>query len=104
MTEPKKRTIKGSATLRNAWDTAEFEAADIGAIKAMVAGTANEHQQQRVVEWLRRASGLGEMSFRPGPSGDRETAFAEGKRFVGMQFFTLALATLPPRESSNAAP
>ena len=101
-----KRTIKGTAELPPPWDTAEFEPADIGAIKALIDGRAEPHQQQRVVVWLRKATGMDSLAFRPGgEDGRRSTDFAEGKRFVGLQFFTLARAVLPPQgEASNAAP
>ncbi len=100
-----KRTIKGTAELPNVCDTADFDPGDIGAIKALIDGRAEPHQQQRVVVWLRKACGMDALSFRPGgEDGRRSTDFAEGKRFVGLQFFTLARTVLPDGESSNAAP
>lgn len=95
--------IKGRASLPEPWEPVEVDKADISAIKAVYAGTADEHQQRRLVDWLMRATGINEMEFRPGPDGERATAFAGGKRFVGQQFFTLAKAVLSA-SSSNAAP
>jgi hypothetical protein len=80
----------GQAHLPPPWAPTVAEPADISAIKALVAGNANEAQQLRAVEWLKRATAVGELEFRP--DSDRATAFAAGKRFVAIQFFTLAQA------------
>jgi hypothetical protein len=56
------------------------------AIKALATGTANAGQQKRALDWIiTKACGTYDMSFRPGADGERETAFAEGKRHVGLQ-------------------
>ena len=68
------------------WLPASYEPADTGAIKALQAGNANEGQQQRALAWIiNTLCGTYDLSFRPGEGGERETAFAEGKRFVGLQ-------------------
>ncbi len=90
---PKKKGIEGTTDLDPPWQPTQVIPADIGAIKALVAGTATEYQQQLVVAFLMRATGINEMEFRP--EGDRASTFASGKRFVGMQFFQLAKAVLP---------
>ena len=87
-----KRIITGKPNLAPPYQPIECDPADIGAIKALCAGVANDAQQLRFVAWMQRATAVGEMSYRP---DDRDTAFAEGKRFVGIQFFTLAKAVLP---------
>jgi hypothetical protein len=54
------------------------------ALKCLSKGIANEHQQVVAVKWI--VEELCEtygMSYRP--DSERDTAFAEGKRFVGMQ-------------------
>lgn len=89
----KRRVIKGAADTRAPWDPVETDMAELGAIKALMAGTASEYQQGLIVKWLQRATAVGEMSYRP--SSDRDSAFAEGKRFVGLQFFTLAKTASP---------
>lgn len=67
-----------------------YEKADVMAFKALAAGNANEHQQKRVLDWIiYQASGYYEISFRPGYGGDRDTAFSEGRRFVGQQVVKL---------------
>lgn len=57
---------------------------DVIAMLALKAGTADEHQQKRILALL--INNLCEtygLSYRPGdPDG---TSFAEGKRFVGLQ-------------------
>lgn len=57
------------------------------AIQALARGIASGEQQRRAIAWIiERASGTYEMSYRPGGSeGDRDTVFAEGRRFVGNQ-------------------
>ena len=60
-----------------------YELTDIGAIKALSTGTANEGQQQRALRWIIEVvCGTYDLSYRP--TSDRETVFAEGRRFVGL--------------------
>lgn len=70
-----------------AWLPAAYAAADLEAVQACSQGIANEHQQKRAIDWLiNSVSGTYELSFRSdADGGERETAFAEGRRFVGMQ-------------------
>lgn len=70
------------------WFPAPYDpdGADTMAIKAVASGTANAGQQKRALDWIINAvCATYDLSFRPGESGDRETAFAEGKRHVGLQ-------------------
>lgn len=53
------------------------------ALKAMNEGAASETQQKLVLRELLNLSGYYDLSYRP--DSDRDTAFAEGKRFVGAQ-------------------
>lgn len=57
------------------------------AFKALATGTANEGQQKTALDWLINiAAGTYELSYRSDTDGgERETAFAEGRRFVGLQ-------------------
>jgi len=67
-----------------AWHPAPYELADIAAIKGLAGGTATPEQQQRALRWLiETVCCTYELSFRP--NSDRDTAFAEGRRFVGLQ-------------------
>lgn len=68
--------------------------AQVFAVKAIADGTANDFQQKAFFRWLlMEVCAVGNMSFRPGSGGDRETAFAEGKRFVGLEVARLQLMT-----------
>lgn len=56
----------------------------MNAIKGLAAGTASPEQQQRALKWIiEQACATYDLSYRP--DSDRETAFAEGRRFVGLQ-------------------
>lgn len=64
----------------------DCDKADAAALQAMRRGEATPDQQIRAMEWIvGTASMRNGMSFYPGPDGDRDTAFAEGRRFVGNQ-------------------
>lgn len=69
------------------WRPPEYDDADAAALQALARGTANADQQKRALAWvIERAAATYEMTYRPGgPDGDRDTAFAEGRRFVGNQ-------------------
>lgn len=104
MTEPKakpKPKVIGQTNTSAPWQPVEIQPADVYAIKALVAGTATEAQQHRIVDWLQRATAVGEMSYRP--LSDRDSVFAEGKRFIGLQFFTLAKAVMPTGKPQSSA-
>ena len=67
---------------------AEWSEHDAYAIKALVTGTANEGQQKRAINWIISAAAKTyDVSF--SPVSDRETSFAEGRRFVGLQVVKL---------------
>lgn len=80
----------------NAWVPPLYEPADIEAIRAVAKGEADPAQQARAMQWIiNAAAGTYELSFRSDAhGGDRETAFAEGRRFVGMQ--VVKLINMPP--------
>lgn len=67
---------------------APFTPLIVGAIKALQRGQATEHQQVSLFDWLlKNAAGIGDQSFRAGDP--YATAFAEGRRFVGIQMMML---------------
>ena len=73
---------------RQPWEVPpSIDDADIFAIQALARGIANEGQQRRAYEFI--VDGLCEtdrISFTPGGDhGARVTAFAEGKRWIGLQ-------------------
>jgi hypothetical protein len=53
------------------------------ALKAMSEGKASDEQQKMILRELMNLTGYYDLSYRP--ESDRDTAFAEGKRFVGAQ-------------------
>lgn len=63
-----------------------WELADANAIKALVRGDANSVQQQRAIDFIIRMARTYDLSYFP---SDRDTAFAEGSRFVGLQIVKL---------------
>ena len=72
------------------WKPPDWELPDACAMQALERGDASADQQRRVLKWIiEQASGTYAMSYRPGESGDRDTAFAEGRRFVGLQIVKL---------------
>lgn len=74
---------------KHPWEPSEYSEEVIYAIRAMRDGTALPHQQQLAWKWLMfvtaAGDGFDDLSFRPGSDGPRETDFAEGKRYVGLQ-------------------
>ncbi len=72
------------------WQPVEYDEADHRAVIAISQGVAAADQQRRAYEWIVFASGFEDMSFRPGGlEGQRETDFAEGRKFVGRQIVKL---------------
>jgi len=73
------------------WLPVAYDKADAAAIQALRRGEATAGQQLRAIEFIVEViCARNDMSFRPGPEGDRDTAFAEGRRFVGNQIVKLA--------------
>ena len=76
------------------WEPPLYDDADIYAIRALVAGTANEGQQRRALAWIVNAAcGTYDQPFRPGTDGVTATAFACGRQFVGQQIVKLSKLT-----------
>lgn len=71
------------------WIPPEYEVEDAHAVQAVMYGRASEDQQKRAMAFiLNQVCGTYDLSYRP--SSDRDSAFAEGKRFVGLQMVKLA--------------
>jgi len=73
------------------WLPPAYENADVAAIQALARGAATADQQKRALAWvIEQAADTYGMSYRPGGvEGDRDTVFAEGRRFVGNQVVKL---------------
>ncbi|BES72168.1 hypothetical protein RE428_31860 [Marinobacter nanhaiticus D15-8W] len=66
----------------------EWEPADVRAIQSLASGEATPDMQKRALDFLiNKACLTYDLSYRPG--SDRETTFAEGRRFVGLQIVKL---------------
>lgn len=66
----------------------EWTKADIYALQALATGTASEDQQKRALKYIvENVCQTYQPSYRP--EGDRETAFAEGRRAVGLRLIAL---------------
>ena len=65
-----------------------FNMATVHALRGMLAGTANEHQQKMALDWIiERACRARSMSYVKGDV--HETAFNEGRRFAGHEIVRL---------------
>lgn len=71
------------------------------ALKGLSSGTANDAQQKAAIKWVvEELCRTYDLSYRP--SGDRDTVFAEGKRFVGLMLVReINLDTKLLRSNSN---
>lgn len=83
------------------WLPVAYERHDVVAWQALQAGKADAAQQKTVIEWLKRASGVYEMTYFPGPDGARNSDFAQGKRFVGLQIVKMMLLNPGMVKASN---
>lgn len=87
MTVKKTPTKSSPKILLQGWPLAvdafpEFEPKHVGAAKAFKTGTASPHQQQLLWNYLMMdICKVGALSFRSG--SDRDSAFADGKKYVG---------------------
>jgi hypothetical protein len=62
----------------------DYTEAEIQALRAVHRGEADARQQRLLCDYLIRAAGTHDTSYRPGDA--HATAFAEGKRWVGTTF------------------
>ena len=61
---------------------AEYQAADVTAIQQLERGEAGPDMQKRALAWIiNEAAKTYDLSYHP--ESDRDTSFAEGKRYVG---------------------
>lgn len=84
------------------WRPFDWEPADVAAIQALARGDATPDQQKRALDWIITSAGTYDLSYRP--NSDRDTAFAEGKRHVGLQIVTklkLNLAAIRQAKSTQ---
>jgi hypothetical protein len=79
------------------WAPPVYDDDVIYAVRALAHGIANKGQQERVWAYLMFVCGVDDLEFRPDNlGGDRASAFAAGKRFVGLMFRKMFLPELTP--------
>lgn len=63
-----------------------LDTGDITALHACWSGTADAQTQRRALLAIHKIASTGDMSYRPNDlGGERDSVFAEGKRYVGLQ-------------------
>lgn len=68
----------------------EWDIPTISAVQALNRGEATPEQQKMFLQWVvNHAAATYDQSFQE--EGDRETAFASGRRFVGLQIVKLSV-------------
>ena len=82
------------ASKADPWNEPQIVKADVIALQHVAAGKGSELHQKRVIDLLiNKLAATYDLSFRPEEhGGERATAFAEGKRFVGLQVVKLLKA------------
>lgn len=67
------------------WAPAPYDPADARAIQDLEQGKATPEQQKRALKWIiESVSGTYDVTYWPGEDGERNTSFANGKRYVGL--------------------
>jgi len=88
LSEPVRRKTRTVGPSREPWTPYIPSKSEAFAVKAVVSGKADEEQQKVFMAFFNRLSGVGDLEFRP--ESERASAFASGKRFVGMQLHRIA--------------
>lgn len=75
------------------WMPPIWDKPEISAVQALIRGDATADQQQRFMRFLvNSVCATYDLSFRP--ESERATAFAEGRRFVGLQIVKMQIINL----------
>ncbi len=83
-----------------AWSPPPYHDAEHIAIHALARGEADPHQQKLALDWIiERACATYDQSYRP--ESERETVFAEGRRFVGLQVVKLTNFKPKPKRTKD---
>ena len=76
---------------------------ELNAMYALSRGEATQEQQLLAWGWIIGAlCRFHDVSYRPGADGDRDTAFAEGRRFVAAQMIHMTRVNPSLLENDNA--
>lgn len=77
------------------WTPVSYTAYNVRCIQALARGDADERMQKDALDWvIKTVAGTYDMSYRP--ESDRDTCFAEGRRFVGTQLVKM-LSLIPSK-------
>lgn len=89
--QPRSKSKGPAVKAPQAWHPVAWDEHQALAIQAVMDGNASSEQQKTAMRWIiEDACGTYDLSFRPGPGGDRDTVLAEGRRFVGLQIVKLS--------------
>jgi len=94
---------------KHPWLPPDHDDATVYAVRALAEGIANDSQQKLAWRYLMYVTGASEefadLSYRPdSEGGSRDTAFAEGKRFVGLMIRKLLRGEFTPKPQSTETP
>lgn len=77
--QPKRNPVAENAP----WKPCAYGQEEVGALQALVRGNAAPHQQKLAIDWIINvAAGTYDAHYFP---GERDTAFALGRAYVGQQ-------------------
>lgn len=78
-----------------AWQPATYTARQVDALRAVYAGEADPHQQRVALSWIiEECAQTYDIAFRSdADGGERETAFALGRQYVGREMVKLINAS-----------
>lgn len=100
MTAPVKRGRIPNVPRAEPWKPVEWTPEDAYAVQAVMYGRASEDQQKRAMAFIvNQICGTYDLSYRP--TSDRDTAFAEGKRMVGLQLVKFAQLNIAQLRGTN---
>lgn len=102
--QPKRRKTQREAVADHApWKPVSYHLADANALQALMRGDADETQQRRALDFIiNNIAGTYDVSYRPGAEdGRRDTDFAEGRRYVGLQIVKLLKLNLSVLRREN---
>lgn len=86
------------------WKSAPFTLADAKALQALAQGIADEYQQKRALMWVvNNAAIINRSTYQPGGvESERDSNFAQGRRFVGLQVMRLITTNLEELKTDDA--
>jgi hypothetical protein len=81
---------RSTLAARSPWLPSDYEPADAGALQALQRGDATPDQQKRALQFVIHVlCGTYDATYYPGADGVRDSDYAAGKRWVGLQIVKL---------------